>query len=321
MSKKLLVAVPLVVLLLGLIIFGVTKIMGAKKPTAGLKVEASPNSLVFIDNKQVGETPLEKSFTPGEVTVKIIPTANSDSMPTYQTKVKLIDKVYTVIRREFGKTELESAGEIVSLQPQSGKTASLAVVTSSPDSASVSVDGQPQGFTPLLVSTITEGEHQIVITAPGFAPRTVSAQALSGYKLTINAKLAALSQEPTPEATPSSSPAASPSAAASPAPTTKATPTATPKVTVSPTPTKAATTSAVTPTPAMAKPYVQILSTPVGFLRVRSGPGTSYSEVAQVKPGENYALLSSQTDWYQIKGQFTATTSGWISSQYAKKYE
>lgn len=317
-----LVIILLVVLTLGG--FGVFSFIKSKKPTAGLKVDASPASLVFVDNKQLGQTPIETSFPPGEVTIKIIPSGSDQSLASYQTKVRLIDKVFTVIKREFGKTELESAGEIVSAQPQSNKNASLAVVTSTPESASVSVDGQPQGFTPLLVSSIPEGEHQIVITAPGYNPRTISAQALAGYKLTINAKLSVAAAEeltptPSPEATPSGSLTPTPTTKTSqtPTPTSKLTPTATPTSKLSPTPTSKATS----PTPAMTKPYVEILNTPTGFLRVRSGPGKNFNEIGQVKPGEMYTLLGSQADWLNIKVNFAATSSGWISSEYAKKVE
>lgn len=62
---------------------------------------------------------------------------------------------------------------------------------------------------------------------------------------------------------------------------------------------------------------VKILTTPTGYLRVRSGPGTSYSEVARVNPGETYELLEEKTGWSKIK--VSDTVSGWVSSQYVTK--
>lgn len=293
----------------------------SRQPTAGLKVDASPASQVFVDNVQIGQTPIEKMFKPGEVTVKIIPTSNDGQLSTYQTKVKLVDQVYTVIKRDFGKTDLESSGDIVSLQPQSGNSASLAVVTSSPQSAAVSVDGQSEGFTPLLISSISEGEHQIVITAPNYAPRTISAKAMAGYKLTVNAKLALQpepSPEPTPEATISATP--SPLSTTTPTPTIKSTVTPSPKSSPTSTP-KLSPTLSPTPKASLPKPYVEILNTPTGFLRVRSQPSLGGTEIGQIKPGSVYPLLNSQSGWYEIKVDLPATSSGWISSQYAKKFE
>jgi hypothetical protein len=62
---------------------------------------------------------------------------------------------------------------------------------------------------------------------------------------------------------------------------------------------------------------VIILQTPTGFLRVRDQASLNGSEVGQVKPGETYALLSEQPDWFQIK--LANGKSGWISSQYSQK--
>lgn len=311
MSKSKLLAVTLIVAGIAiLIIFGIVRWRNAKKPTAGLKIETHPTSLVFVDNAEKGRTPQDLQFAPREVVVKLIPESSDQSLAAYQTKVRLTDKVYSVIRRDFGKSDADSAGEIVTLQPQSSRTPSLAVITSTPDSASVTLDGEPQGFTPLLVPSLPEGDHQIVVSAPGFTPRTVSAQAIANYKLTLNVKLAALSttQSPTPspvEATVSGTPNPSPR------PTVKAgTPSPSPKASAS-----------LSPTPSLPKPYITVLDTPTGFLRVRSGPGTGYSEMGQVKPGESYSLLKSLSDWYQISVELPATSSGWISSQYASKTE
>lgn len=61
---------------------------------------------------------------------------------------------------------------------------------------------------------------------------------------------------------------------------------------------------------------VVILDTPTGFLRVREEASTSSLEITQVEPGEEYLLLNSQEDWYEI--QIDEETSGWVSSQYAE---
>ncbi|CAN5284349.1 hypothetical protein BH10PAT1_BH10PAT1_3670 [soil metagenome] len=62
---------------------------------------------------------------------------------------------------------------------------------------------------------------------------------------------------------------------------------------------------------------VKILDTPNGFLRVRDQPTTSSDEIGQVKPGDKYTLIStdSSSGWYEIG--LTATSSGWISNTYA----
>lgn len=254
-----------------------------KKPTAALKVDSIPPSLVFVDNIQIGQTPVEKFFVSGEVAVKLIPNSTSSALPSYQTKVRLTKETYTIIKREFGETESESAGEIISLEPQSSKTASLAIVTASPDSASITLDGLPQGFTPLLVSSVIPGDHQIVVTAPGFTERVISAKAVAGYKLTINVKLAGQTQvAPTPTPTPE------------------------------PSPSPVAITGS----------YVTVVDTDnTHFVNVRSGPGTNFEKLGKVYPGDKFKLLGTKNNWYQLRLDLDATDSGWISAKYAEKFD
>ncbi len=62
---------------------------------------------------------------------------------------------------------------------------------------------------------------------------------------------------------------------------------------------------------------VLILNTPTGFLRVREDASIASKEITKVKPGESYELLEEKTNWFKIK--IDDKTTGWISSQYAKK--
>ena len=66
---------------------------------------------------------------------------------------------------------------------------------------------------------------------------------------------------------------------------------------------------------------VEILSTPTGFLRVRSEPSTAGEEVAQVEPGDRFPYLDKDenTGWFKI--EYEDGEEGWVSNQYAKKVE
>ena len=292
MGKKI-IAVVLILAGAGAIGFGVFKYLRSQKPNAVLRVDTTPPSLVYIDNIQVGQTPIEKIFKPGEITIKLIPTSTISALTTYQTKVHLTSQTITVIRRDFGDSDITSAGEVINLEPQPGKNASLAVITSIPDSASITLDGQPQGFTPILIPQVQAGDHQIVISAPGFTPRTISAKTVAGYKLNLNAKLAGLPSE----------------APRSPGEV-------------------GAKEGDATPSATLKKPYVEIKATPTGFLRVREKPDTKSQELGRVQPGDRYPLLDKTTGWYLIKVDLEATVSGlpagrqgWVSAQYVDKFE
>jgi len=64
------------------------------------------------------------------------------------------------------------------------------------------------------------------------------------------------------------------------------------------------------------KSLVTILSTPTGWLRVRSGPGTGFEEIAKVAPGEEYPLLEEKDDWLKIT--LEDEKEGWILGQYGE---
>lgn len=61
---------------------------------------------------------------------------------------------------------------------------------------------------------------------------------------------------------------------------------------------------------------VEILKTPLGFVRVRKEPSLVALEVTTIESGKQVELLQEVNDWYLVKidGKL-----GWISAQYAKK--
>lgn len=71
------------------------------------------------------------------------------------------------------------------------------------------------------------------------------------------------------------------------------------------------------------KKEITIEDTPTGWLNVRSGPGTSYTQIAKVYPKETYSLLEEKDGWYKIaipaRAGGDGKTEGWIISDYAIK--
>ncbi len=64
---------------------------------------------------------------------------------------------------------------------------------------------------------------------------------------------------------------------------------------------------------------IKVLSTPTGFLRVRSGPGTANAEVTTIKPGATFVIIEEKNGWYHI--QIDAQISGWVSEEFVEKVE
>ena len=61
---------------------------------------------------------------------------------------------------------------------------------------------------------------------------------------------------------------------------------------------------------------VEILKTPLGFVRVRKEPSLVALEITTIESGKQAELLQEADDWYLIKIEGKL---GWISAQYAKK--
>lgn len=282
-----------------LLLVGLVKLAIGSQPKQGvLKVDSMPSASIFLDNKHKGRTPFEDKVEAGEHTIKIVPdSGTSTSLASWQGKITVSSGALTYINRDLSESELSSAGEVLWLEKITSNKSELSVTTI-PDGATLLVDDENKGITPVAVTSIASADHTISVTSPGFVPRTFKAKTPTGYKLNALIQLALSTRT-----------ASEPQASASGSPT--------------PTPAVAgATTSAPTPVATPTKPYITIKDTPTGFLRVRTGPAATDSGKV-VKPGETYSILDSQTVsetiWYYIL--YDGTNKGWVSGQYAEKVE
>lgn len=183
------------------LIVGVTLFLaGAFNPKgAGILIETTPTSSVFINGEFLGRAPYEEVRKPGEVTLKLVPDSFEKPLAPYETKVNLVSGVQTVVRWEFGGNNADGAGEIISFEKASKEETALSVVTI-PASSQVSIDGATPVFTPYKTSSITPGEHTLLFSSEGFSDRSLRVKTTSGYKLTAVVQLAE-STEVVPEPT------------------------------------------------------------------------------------------------------------------------
>lgn len=278
MSKK---AVGLLLVLIVAISIGAYTFFSKQtKGVSGLRVAALPGASVFLNDQLVGKTPYDQRHPSGSYTLKLIPEDSSGSVSSWQGSVTLVPSLLTYVNRDLGPSEVMSGGEVLTLEKLPANEAQVAVF-STPDASVVLLDGQEKGVTPLLLRDVVPGEHDVAVNAPGFIGRTVRTQVTAGYKLSVQFQLA-MSENPvpTPEATSSATTGGS----------------------------RVETSSGST---------VTIKDTPTGFLRVRSSPSTSSTEVAQVKPGEKFPLVEEQDGWYKIT--YAEGKDGWVSGRYAEK--
>jgi cold shock CspA family protein len=268
-----------VALVIGVIYYSV----GYFRPKgAGLIVETNPNSEVFIDGEMVGRTPYKEIHEPKEVILKLVPESFEQPLAPYETRLKLVSGIETVVRRDFAETEENSAGETISFEREASGETSLAIV-SNPDSAQVAIDGVTRAFSPYKTSDITEGEHTLLISAEGYLDRSFEVVVHEGYKLTASVKLS-----PDPDYTP-------------------------PEEEEDP-------IGEDEDEEGESVVVVTILSTPTNFLRVREDASTQSAEVGRVTPGETYVFVEEDEDsgWLKIEFDEEGNT-GWVSGTYAEK--
>lgn len=280
------------ILAITLLLLGLVKYIGGMKPKEGfLTVHSTQSASVFLDNKHIGRTPVQKyTVASGDYSVRIVPESTVTALASWQGSVKIASDILTYVNASLGESEFASSVEVMWLEKIMSKLAEVAVTTN-PDGATASLDGATKGITPISIPNVSAGDHSLAIASPGFVSRNMKVKTTAGYKLNAVVKLA-LSSEAPQEVSPSSTPV--------------------------PSPTK---TAGVATDPA--KPFVTIKDTPDirknNGLNVRMEPSKTATVAAQVQPGEKYHIEDEKIGWYQIK--YDAKNLGWISGQYATKTE
>lgn len=208
MDKRILGVI--LVLLAGLTFAGYKFYSGRSGGLGGLRVTSAPTASVFLSDKLLGRTPYDDKVAAGDYILKLIPEGTSTSTSSWQGKITIQPGVLTFVNRDLGATDLNSAGEILTLDKITDKDAQIAVLTN-PDSASISLDGQEKGSAPLLLRNLTEGDHDLSVSSAGFITRSIKVKTTNGYKLTATFQLAVSTNQP------SASPSAAPSSGNEPA--------------------------------------------------------------------------------------------------------
>ncbi len=296
------------------------------KKKAGLKVVTNIPSEVSIDGTSSGKTPLEnKSLEVKKYELKLTP--DNSSQEPFEGSVKLHAGFETTIEWVFSDTKEASSGYIFEYEDAQNKAKAELQITATPDNVPVSIDGENVGFTPLLIDKLEAGTHTVTLAAPGYQEVNKQVLLVKGKRVLMTAKLARTAVDTLllpPEASQSGE-LASPAPATGSAKTTP-TPKATPKTTPKPSATPVATSSTQASSSGTittvkktttTKPYVEILTTPTNFLRVRELASTTSKEVYRLAVGSTVPFANASSSGW-IKITYDGTLQGWVSDQYAK---
>jgi len=180
----------LVLLAIGLLVVGVFLILNYFKPRpAGIFIETSPASTVFINGEDMGKTPFRETRSVGEIVLKLVPESFQTPLTPYEVKVNLSSGVETVVRWNFGESQETSSGELISFEKTTEDKAGLTIVTI-PDSAKLVIDGSEEFITPQKLDNYPAGEHALFFSVQGYDEKNVRVKTHAGYKLTAVVQLA-----------------------------------------------------------------------------------------------------------------------------------
>lgn len=155
--------------------------VGTTKPAA-LQITSTPEASVFLDGKHVGKSPFfSDQLKSKEYLIKL-----SSGEASYVEKVTLSQSTLTVINRELNNNFMAQSGEILALQ----KGSKGLFITSMPNEASISIDGQSQGKTPQKIASVQDGDHKIVISKQGYQDREFVVKTTGEYQLIADVTLA-----------------------------------------------------------------------------------------------------------------------------------
>lgn len=187
--------------LIGLSIIGASTLYflgGFKKQKAGLLIETTPESNIYINSQFIGKTPYENTFDAKSINLNIKPISNDGKiLDDYETKIDLVPGVQTIINRNFNEKDEDTDGAVVSFD-KLDKDLSYVTVISVPDNAQVLIDKKNYGHTPLKVA-IPAGDHNLEVIAINYKPIVLPIKVYKGYKLTASVKLAVDYREPQEE--------------------------------------------------------------------------------------------------------------------------
>lgn len=281
-----LIGIVFLLVILGAIFYFFYKKAGLFQSPAGLQIRSQAPATVYLNNKNVGDTPyINNNLKPTLYHIRLQP--KDSHLQSYETSLHLTPKLTTVINRFL----LFPGGYSLHFQPAPKKQAFLTVITN-PDSVKVNFDSQPLGLSPLVKKALAPGDHSLVLSHIGYKDLSLHFRLITGYELIVKAELTPLTLifQHTASATTSATPSAQKQSSSS------------------------ATSSASRLTP----PYVVIQQTGTGWLRVRQKPSTSSPELGKVDVGSKLKFIkSNESGWYQI---IFHNQKAWISGKYAKIY-
>jgi hypothetical protein len=154
-------------------------------PKSGIEIITYPTAKVYIDGKDAGSTPYKNnSLKPGEIEVKLVAKDIE-----WIKKIHLENGANTVINREFATTAETSGGYILYFEATGDKNKAGILISSKPDRATVAIEDEVKGYSPLRLEDVGEGDKKLVISFPGHKSVSSYVKFVKNYQLVVEADL------------------------------------------------------------------------------------------------------------------------------------
>lgn len=157
-----------------------------------LQVTSVPSGQVFLNDELVGETPLSLTELPelldvGDYKIKIVP-ADKD-LRVYEETITIYKNALTVVDRTFEEALQSSSGSVITLTDIDDNQKSEIMIISFPKDATVILDNNDEGKTPLLIEDVTISDHEIKIIKDGYTEKVVKVKTIPGKRLEVQVNL------------------------------------------------------------------------------------------------------------------------------------
>jgi PKD repeat protein len=158
-------------------------------PSGTLAITTVPQSAnVFVDNAFKGVTPLTLTGTPSGYHVLRITLPGFDDYTTSATVEPSKTVLVQAVLQRGGANTATTTAPVIAETAASRQNGSVAV-TSVPNGASVTLDGHYEGTTPVIITEVPAGNHEISLSYPGYVLLEQSIAVGSSQTTAVNANL------------------------------------------------------------------------------------------------------------------------------------
>jgi uncharacterized protein YgiM (DUF1202 family) len=158
-----------------------------KPVKAEIEIKSYPQASVYINGQEVGKTPYQdRNFKPGVTEIRLV----ADGVNTqWERQMSIPPQTSVIISRTLSDDAAKTEGHILYFEDSGKDNIAGLIINSIPQGASIVIDGEMKGETPLTLNDLSPGEHKITASLPSYKSKEIITNAIAGYKLVAEMSL------------------------------------------------------------------------------------------------------------------------------------